>query len=173
MAGSKTSAERLAAVERALDNGLDWWAGLVIRREAKGVAAAARVVHDALDAMEKLSRLDAEAVTSEPAVINLHFMDRPQTSGIFNAGTGRSQSFNDVAVAVVRHCQGSSAGLEDLVSKGSIRYVDFPPELEGRYQSYTEASIEKLRRAGYDGEFSDVDAGVRAYVEFLRVPIQK
>ena len=102
--------------------------------------------------------------------INLHFMDNPQTSGIFNAGTGRSQSFNDIAVAVIRNCGMEGVGLTDLVDRGKIKYVEFPAALEGRYQSFTEANIEKLRRAGYEQAFADVKTGVRMYVDYLHAP---
>jgi ADP-L-glycero-D-manno-heptose 6-epimerase len=36
--------------------------------------------------------------------VNMHFLERPELSGIFNLGTGRAQSFNDVAVATVNAC---------------------------------------------------------------------
>lgn len=77
-------------------------------------------------------------------------------SGIFNCGTGRSQPFRTVAESVI-------AGL----GKGAIEYVDFPDHLKGRYQSFTRADMSKLRAAGYNGAFRDVETGVREYVEWL------
>jgi ADP-L-glycero-D-manno-heptose 6-epimerase len=77
-------------------------------------------------------------------------------SGIFNCGTGRSQPFKTVAESVI-------AGL----GRGAIEYVDFPDHLKGRYQSFTEADISKLRAAGYNGGFRDVETGVREYVAWL------
>ncbi len=85
--------------------------------------------------------------------VNLWCMDNPQVSGIFNVGTGRSQSFNDVARAVIRSHQ-----------KGHIQYIPFPEHLKGRYQSFTEADITALREAGYTAPFKTVEEGVRLYL---------
>jgi ADP-L-glycero-D-manno-heptose 6-epimerase len=50
---------------------------------------------------------------------------------------------------------------------GRKRYIPFPDGLEAAYQSYTQADIAALRRAGYAAEFMDVAAGVRAYLDRL------
>jgi len=103
--------------------------------------------------------------------VNLHFLGGEDTSGIYNCGTGRAQSFNDVASAVVngvRAARGEEAlGLEAMVAQGLIEYVAFPPALVGRYQSYTEADLAQLRGAGYASEFLSVEEGVGAYVGAL------
>ncbi len=100
--------------------------------------------------------------------VNLHFLDHPKTSGIFNCGTGKAQPFNDVAVAVintVRHSRGElPLTLPQLVAAGTITYVTFPEALKGKYQSYTQADTAQLRKAGFDGEFLSVAAGVSRYV---------
>lgn len=88
--------------------------------------------------------------------VNLWFLDHPEKSGIFNLGTGRSQSFNDVANAVV-----------DYHGRGKIEYIPFPDHLKGRYQSFTEADIDALRAAGYQGRFKSVEEGVAEYMEWL------
>ena len=90
------------------------------------------------------------------AKVNLWFLDNPQVSGIFNVGTGRSQSFNDVGNAVINYHQ-----------KGSIEYIPFPDHLKGRYQSFTEADISGLKAAGYDQEFLTVEQGVNEYLTLL------
>ena len=77
-------------------------------------------------------------------------------SGIFNVGTGKSQTFNEVANAVIEWNQ-----------KGSINYIDFPENLKGAYQSFTEADISALRKAGYIEDFLDVNAGVKKYLDAL------
>ena len=101
--------------------------------------------------------------------MNLHFLDKPELSGIFNAGTGRAQSFNEVAVATinaVRRARGEKpATLEDLQRAGAIEYIAFPAALAGKYQSYTQADLAALRAAGYGESFLDVAEGVRRYVE--------
>lgn len=103
--------------------------------------------------------------------VNLHFLDHPQSSGIFNCGTGRAQPFNDVAAAVVnsmRKIQGKSdLPLEDLVKQGLLRYDSFPDDLKGRYQSYTQADVSALRRAGFTQPMRDVETGVSEYVHQL------
>ena len=88
--------------------------------------------------------------------VNLWFMKNPDKSGIYNVGTGKSQTFNEVAEAVIEWNQ-----------KGLINYIDFPDHLKGAYQSYTEADIDSLRKAGYSQEFLDVKAGVKKYLDSL------
>ena len=88
--------------------------------------------------------------------VNLWFLDNPGASGIFNAGTGRAQTFNDVANAVI-NWHGS----------GKIRYIPFPDHLRGAYQSYTEADLTALREAGCDVTFRPVEDGVRGYLDEL------
>lgn len=103
--------------------------------------------------------------------VNLHFLDHPETSGIFNCGTGRAQPFNDVAAAVVnamRSTQGKTAlSLDDLVKQGLLRYDNFPDDLKGRYQSYTQADVTALREAGFTAPMRDVESGVSEYVHQL------
>lgn len=89
---------------------------------------------------------------------NLWFLENPGVSGIFNLGTGRSQSFNDMArAAIAANQQG-----------GVIEYIPFPEKLCGCYQSFTEADISALRAAGYTRPFKTVEEGMRAYLEWLR-----
>jgi len=92
----------------------------------------------------------------DAAAVNLWCMNQPQVSGIFNLGTGRSQTFNDVANTVI-----------GFHGRGKIEYIPFPTELEGRYQSFTEADMSALRAAGYTDEFRPVEQGVKAYLEWL------
>ena len=88
--------------------------------------------------------------------VNLWFLDHPDASGIFNTGTGRAQTFNDVATAVIA-----------WHGKGRIRYVPFPEHLVGAYQSFTEADLGQLRASGCDIEFRTVEDGVRDYLDQL------
>lgn len=88
--------------------------------------------------------------------VNLWFMDHPDKSGIFNLGTGRSQTFKDVAEAVIAYH-----------GKGEIEYIPFPEHLKGRYQSFTEADIAALRGVGYDAPFKTVEQGVTDYMRWL------
>lgn len=90
------------------------------------------------------------------AAVNLWLLSQPQCSGIFNVGTGTSRSFNDVANAVIaRH------------GRGRIRYIEFPDQLRGSYQSYTCADLRALRQAGYDAGFLSLEEGVARYIDHL------
>ena len=103
--------------------------------------------------------------------VNMHFLDHPDSSGIFNLGSGRAQPFNDVAAATVNACrllEGKPVlSLADLVAQGIVEYIDFPEALKGKYQSYTRADIAALRAAGYRDEFATVEQGVARYVQQL------
>ncbi len=91
--------------------------------------------------------------------VNLWFLDNPDVSGIFNTGSGRAQTFNDVANAVIK-----------WHGKGKIRYIPFPDHLKGAYQSFTEADLSQLRACGCDVEFRPVEEGVPAYLDQLCGP---
>jgi len=103
--------------------------------------------------------------------VNMHFLDHPDQSGIFNLGTGKAQSFNDVAVAAVnalRISQGESKlTLEQMHQQKLIRYISFPEQLKGKYQSFTQADIATLRKVGYSEPFYSVDEGTTRYVNYL------
>jgi ADP-L-glycero-D-manno-heptose 6-epimerase len=103
--------------------------------------------------------------------VNLHFLERRELSGIYNCGTGRAQTFNDVARAVVNGVRASRGepplALGELVAQGAIEYIEFPEALRGRYQSYTQADLGSLRAAGYSGAFRSVEEGVGQYVKVL------
>ena len=89
--------------------------------------------------------------------VNLHFLDHPETSGIFNCGSGRAESFLDLARATAAHYSGAE-----------IVEIPFPDALAGKYQSYTQADLTRLRAAGYQAEFATLEEGVGAYVDLLK-----
>lgn len=89
--------------------------------------------------------------------INLFFLDHPDISGIFNAGTGRSQPFNDIAKSVIK-----------WYGRGEIEYIPFPDSLKGHYQSFTQADISRLKMAGYNEPFKTVEEGVALYLDWLK-----
>lgn len=90
------------------------------------------------------------------SAVNLWFLDHPDVSGVYNVGSGAAEPFQAVAEAVVA-----------WHGKGSIEYIPFPEHLRGRYQSYTQADLSKLREAGFDGKFKTVAEGVKAYLDCL------
>jgi ADP-L-glycero-D-manno-heptose 6-epimerase len=104
--------------------------------------------------------------------VNLHFLDQSRHSGIFNVGTGAAQSFNDVAVATVNACRAANRetplDLAGMQRERIIRYIPFPPDLRGKYQSYTQADMTALRSAGgYRESFLTVEQGVERYCAHL------
>ena len=105
------------------------------------------------------------------AKVNLYFLDHPGRSGVYNLGTGRAQSFNELAAANVNSCRALAGeptlAQGELLRQGLIEYVPFPDELRGKYQSFTQADLGQLRRAGYDAPFASVEEGVGAYVRWL------
>jgi len=102
--------------------------------------------------------------------VNLHFWNRP-VPGVYNLGTGRSQPFNDVALAVVntlRERDGHAPlSLDAAVRQNLIEYIAFPAALSGKYQAYTQADATQLRAAGYDQPFQSVEHGTASYVRWL------
>ena len=88
--------------------------------------------------------------------VNLWLMNKPNVSGIFNVGTGNSNSFNDVANAVI-----------NWHGKGKINYIPFPDALKESYQSFTEADLGMLRSVGYEHEFTSLKVGINSYLDVL------
>lgn len=82
-------------------------------------------------------------------------LENEQVSGLFNVGTGRAQSFAELAEATFH-----ALGLEP-----NIEYIEMPEKLRNKYQYYTKAEMGKLRAAGYDKPFMDLEAGARDYVQ--------
>jgi ADP-L-glycero-D-manno-heptose 6-epimerase len=78
------------------------------------------------------------------------FLDHPETSGIFNCGTGESCTFQELAESVIRH---RGAGMVD--------YRPMPAALEPTYQPETRADLGALRAAGCDVAFRSLDVGVK------------
>ena len=79
---------------------------------------------------------------------------RPDVSGVFNLGSGRARSFKHLAEAVF-----AAAGVQP-----HIDYIAMPMGLRERYQYFTEARLDRLRAAGYDGQLTSLEDGVADYV---------
>jgi ADP-L-glycero-D-manno-heptose 6-epimerase len=80
-----------------------------------------------------------------------------KNSGIYNLGSGKARTFNDLARAVF-HALGKPVNIE---------YMDTPADIRDKYQYFTEAKMGKLKGVGYEKEFSGLDEGVRDYVSDL------
>jgi len=101
--------------------------------------------------------------------VNLHFLEHPEDGGIFNVGTGRAQSFNDVAATVLNTLEGCQKTAAEWVTDGKLQYIPFPAALAGKYQSFTKADLTNLTVAGdYNKTFATVEEGVAAYVAQLK-----
>ena len=79
----------------------------------------------------------------------------PTKSGIYNAGTGKARTFNDLAKAIF-------AALE---TEPKIDYVPTPEDIRDKYQYFTEATMAKTESAGYSKPFSDLENAVADYVK--------
>lgn len=88
-------------------------------------------------------------------------LDTPTVSGVFNAGSGQARSFLDLAHAVF-----AAAGQEPRVT-----FVDTPESIRDKYQYFTEARMDRLRAAGFPGQSTPLEEGVRRYVQtYLAAP---
>ncbi|MBL4614015.1 MAG: ADP-glyceromanno-heptose 6-epimerase [Magnetovibrio sp.] len=87
--------------------------------------------------------------------VMMWLLDNPDVSGLFNCGTGKARAFKDLAAAVYTA----------LGQDPKIDYIPTPEHLRDKYQYYTQADMSKLREAGYSGEFTDLEEGVRRYVQ--------
>jgi ADP-L-glycero-D-manno-heptose 6-epimerase len=82
-------------------------------------------------------------------------LETPSVSGIFNAGSGQARSFADLARATF-----AAAGQEPRIG-----YVDMPEVIRDRYQYFTEAKMDRIRAAGFPGQSTPLEEGVRRYVQ--------
>jgi len=107
--------------------------------------------------------------------VNLWFLENKNARGIFNLGTGRASEFNDVALAAINAAREALSEpalcLEELLTAEFLRYVDFPFELRGKYQCFTQADLSLLRKVGCDLQFRDVATGVRQYFTAISTSI--
>ena len=93
--------------------------------------------------------------------VALWLLDHPDVNGLFNLGTGQARSFEDLARAM----------FAALGRPADLSYVDTPAAIRPNYQYFTEASMERLRNAGYTRPFTSLADGVRDYVgRYLSLP---
>ncbi len=76
-------------------------------------------------------------------------------SGIYNAGTGKARTFNDLV----------NATFGALNQRTQIEYIDMPEDIRDTYQYFTEAEMNKIREAGYTEPFYSLEEGVKDYVQ--------
>lgn len=96
-------------------------------------------------------------VTVEDVVrVNLWCLEHPGLRGLVNVGTGQSRSFNELAAVLI-----------DTLGAGETAFIPFPERLRGRYQSFTQANLDRLRNAGFEGSFTPIEEGVPRYLAYL------
>lgn len=83
------------------------------------------------------------------------FINRPDLSGLYNLGTGKAETFDQLAGTV----------FNALNMPPVVEYIDMPESIRAKYQYFTEANISKLRSVGYEGEFNDLDKGTGDYIK--------
>ena len=93
----------------------------------------------------------------DAAAIVCSFFEKPnpKNNGIYNIGTGQARTFKDLATNV----------MESMGKAPHITYIDMPEDLRGKYQYFTEASMAKLRKAGYKAPMTTLEDGVKDYVQ--------
>ncbi len=87
--------------------------------------------------------------------VMLWLLKTPEANGLFNLGTGAARTYLDLANAVC-----DAIGVERR-----IEFIDMPASLRGQYQSFTQANMDRLRTAGYGGQFTTLEDGIRRYVQ--------
>lgn len=87
--------------------------------------------------------------------VMLWLHENPKVNGLFNLGTGKARSFTDLVKAVYQ-----AAG-----KTPNITFRDMPKELQGTYQYYTQADMSKLRSNGFIPAFTDLEEGIKLYVQ--------
>ncbi|MHC4584460.1 MAG: ADP-glyceromanno-heptose 6-epimerase [Planctomycetota bacterium] len=87
--------------------------------------------------------------------MTLFFYDNPQTHGLFNIGSGKARSWNDLVKAV----------FAAMNKKPKKEYIEMPETLRSQYQYYTEADITNLRKAGFDKEITTLENGIKDYIQ--------
>lgn len=90
--------------------------------------------------------------------ICINFMEKKPESGIYNVGTGKARTFNDLAKAV----------FNALEIQENITYIDTPIDIRDKYQYFTEAKIDKLINSGCAVDFHDLEYGVSKYIKLLK-----
>ncbi|GAA3762731.1 ADP-glyceromanno-heptose 6-epimerase [Terriglobus aquaticus] len=86
--------------------------------------------------------------------VTLYLAEHREIGGLFNCGTGTARTWNDLVTAVYAA----------MGHRPQIEYIDMPETLQGKYQYFTEAKMDKLRAAGYNQPFTTLEEGVRDYV---------
>jgi ADP-L-glycero-D-manno-heptose 6-epimerase len=87
--------------------------------------------------------------------MTLFFLDKPDINGLYNIGTGKARKWNDLVTAIFKA----------LNKEVNIEYIDLPEHLREKYQYFTEANINKIKKAGFNSSITSLEDGVTDYVK--------
>jgi len=87
--------------------------------------------------------------------MTLFFLDKPNVNGLYNIGTGKSRTWNDLVTSIFK----------SLDKKVNIEYIELPEHLREKYQYFTEANINKIKKAGFNFSITRLEDGVADYVK--------
>jgi ADP-L-glycero-D-manno-heptose 6-epimerase len=87
--------------------------------------------------------------------MTLYFLDKPNVNGLYNLGTGKARTWNDLVSTIFK----------SLNKTPNIEYVDLPEHLREKYQYFTEANMGKIKKAGYNAPITSLEDGVTDYVK--------
>lgn len=94
------------------------------------------------------------------ASVILFLIEKRPENGLYNLGTGHARSFYDLAANTFKA----------MGKEVNIKFIDTPLDIRDKYQYFTEANMEKLRKAGYDKPFTSLEDGVYDYVTNYLIP---
>lgn len=87
--------------------------------------------------------------------MTLFFLDKPNANGLFNVGTGKARTWIDLVTAI----------FNALDKQPNISYVDLPQHLAAKYQYFTEANLDKIKKAGYSDPIGTLEHGITDYIK--------
>lgn len=87
--------------------------------------------------------------------MTLYFLDKPGVNGLFNLGTGKSRTWKDLVTSIFKAMNKTT----------NIEYIDLPEHLREKYQYFTEANMDKIRKVGYNKSITSLEDGVADYVK--------
>jgi ADP-L-glycero-D-manno-heptose 6-epimerase len=91
----------------------------------------------------------------DAVAMTLFFLDHPKVAGLFNVGTGKARTWNDLVKAV----------FAAMGRKAEVEFVEMPESIRNQYQYFTQAQMGKLRAAGYKHQAMPLEDAVEDYVK--------
>jgi ADP-L-glycero-D-manno-heptose 6-epimerase len=96
----------------------------------------------------------------DAVAMTLFFLEHQEAGGIFNVGSGKARSWNDLASAI----------FQVMDKKVDINYIEMPESIRNQYQYHTCAEIKKIRSAGYMETITSLEDGILDYVKNYLIP---